>query len=98
MRSPDEDDWGKLKRVLRYVWQTIKLPLILREEIITVKIWWVDTSYTAHPDMIGNTGASILFLRGSVTGIAKKHNINAKSSREVELIGDDNAMPQMLHL
>jgi hypothetical protein len=29
VRSPDEDDWGKLKRVLKYIRGTVYMPLIL---------------------------------------------------------------------
>ena len=36
------------------------------------------------------------FGRGSVTGIANKHKTNAKSSTEAELIGANDAKPQML--
>ena len=41
-------------------------------------------------------GDTVSFGRGSVTGIEKKQNINAKISTEAELIGADNSMPQML--
>ena len=36
------------------------------------------------------------FGRGFVTGIANKHKTNAKSSTEAELIGANDAKPQML--
>ena len=82
VRSTDEDDWVKLKRVLQYVRRTINLSLILRVYILTVIKWWFDASYAAHPDMRGHTGATMSLGRGSVTGIAKKHTITAKSSME----------------
>ena len=72
----------KLKRVLRYVQRTINLPLILREDILTVIKWWVDASYASHPDIRGHSGATILLRRGSVTGIAKKHGINVRISTD----------------
>ena len=34
--------------------------------------------------------------RGSIISIPKKKKLNTKSSTEAELIGADNAMPQML--
>ena len=48
VRSPDEDDWGKLKRSIHYVQQKINLPLILRSDSLTVIKWWVEnhTRYT----------------------------------------------------
>ena len=38
----------------------------------------------------------LLIIRVSVTGIVKKHKINENVSTEAELIGADNAMPQIL--
>ena len=78
VRIPDEDDWRKLNRVLRYVWRTINIPLILSTYRLTVIKWWVDASYVAHTGMRGPTGATMSLGRGSVTGIAKKQKINAK--------------------
>ena len=34
--------------------------------------------------------------RGSIINISKKQKLNTNSSKEAELIGADNAMPQML--
>ena len=44
-RIPAKYDWGELKRVLCYVQQKINLPIILREESLTVIKWQVDASY-----------------------------------------------------
>ena len=51
----DEEDWKKMRRLLGYLKQTIKLPLILRAEGVNVPKWWVDTSYAAHDNMGGHT-------------------------------------------
>jgi hypothetical protein len=39
VRDPDEDDWLKLKRLLRYIRGTIHMPLILRAESLNVIKW-----------------------------------------------------------
>ena len=96
MRTPKTDAWGRLKRVLRYVCPPIILPLNLRADSLTVIKWWVDASYTSHTDMRGHMGDNMSFVRGSITGIARKKNINAKISMEAEIIGANNAMPQMI--
>ena len=51
VRNPDKDDWKKLRRFIGYLKRTIKLPLILRADIVNVLKWWVDASYAAHDDM-----------------------------------------------
>ena len=42
VRNPDEDDRKKLRRLLRYLKQTIKLSLILRADgVKIIKLWVV---------------------------------------------------------
>ena len=99
VRKPDEDDRKKLRRLLGYLKLTIKLPLILRAYRVNVLKWWVDASYAAYENMRGHTGGTMSMEkdgRGSIISISKKQNLNTKSSMEVELIGADNAMPQIL--
>jgi hypothetical protein len=50
VRSLDEDNWNKLKRVLRYIRCTLHLPLILRAESLTIVKWWVDASFATDGD------------------------------------------------
>ena len=98
-RKPDEDDWKKLRRLLGYLKRTIKLPLILQANGVNMLKWWVDASYAPHDDMWRHTEGTTSMGkdgRGSIIGISKKQNINTKSSTEAELIGADDAMPQML--
>ena len=55
VRKADVDDWKKLRRLLGYLKRTIKLPLILRADGVTVLKWWVDTSYAANDNIRGHT-------------------------------------------
>ena len=96
VRAPDEDDWKKLMQLLQYIRCTIRLPLILRADCINIIKWWVDASYAAHEDMRGHTGVSMSMGRGSIISMSKKQKINTKISTESELIGADDALPQML--
>ena len=96
VRDPDEDNWGKINHLIRYVRQNINMSLILRADSLKIIKWLVDVSYAAHLDMKGHMLVTMFFGRGYVTCIAKKHKINVKSSTEAELIGADDALPQML--
>ena len=50
VRKPDEDAWGKLKRLLGYLKGTVHMPLILSADSLTLCRWWVDASYATHED------------------------------------------------
>jgi hypothetical protein len=48
VRLPDEDNWGKVKRVLSYLRGTLHMTLILLADLLTLSRWWVDTAYAMH--------------------------------------------------
>jgi hypothetical protein len=96
VKQPDEDDWGKLKRLLSYIRGTVYMPLILKADSLIIIKWWVDASYATHGDCRGHTGATMSLGRGSVIGMSRKQKLNTKSSTECELVGVDDASPQML--
>jgi hypothetical protein len=97
VKRPDEDDWGKLKRVLKYLKGTRGLKLTLTVGDLSIIQWWVDASYAVvHEDCRGHTGAMMSLRKGAVTSFSTKQKINGKSSTEDELIRVDDAMPRIL--
>ena len=56
VKSPDEDDWGKLKRVLKYLNGTKYLKLRLTVDNLAVLKWYVDGSHNVHWDCRGHGG------------------------------------------
>jgi hypothetical protein len=95
VKAPDEDDWGKLKRVLQYIKGTLHMPLVLSAESMTMPKWWIDASYSVHHDMKGHTGAMLGFGQGMPISFSHKQKLNVKSSTEGEVVGVDDAMPQV---
>jgi len=87
VKRPDEDDWGKLKRVLKYLHSTRLLKLTLRADSLSNIIWYVDASHQLHDDCKGHTGSILTFGKGAVTSSSTKHKIPSKSSCESEIIG-----------
>ena len=57
--------------------------------------WWVDASYADHDEMRGHTGATMSLGRGLVLSMPIKKELNTKSSTKAELIGANDALPQM---
>ena len=77
-----EDDWGKLKRVLKYLKGTKHMKLILRLDSLSVVNWWVYASYNTHDDFRIRTGFIIILVKGGVFSLSLKHNISVKISTE----------------
>ena len=56
VKCPDVDDYRKLTRVMKYLWNTESLLLVLEAENLNTVEWWVDASFAVHPNMRGHTG------------------------------------------
>ncbi len=96
VKSPDEDDWGKLKRVLKYLNGTTEMRLNLSIENLSVTKWYVDAAHAVHEDCKSHSGAALTLGKGMVTSMSRKQKLNGKSSTESELIAVDDAMAQIL--
>ena len=96
VKCPDEDDYKKLTRVMRYLRGTELLPLTLEADDTHVMRWWVDASFAVHPDMKGHTGGVLSMGKGAVYGTSTKQKLVTRSSTEAELVGANDVMPQIL--
>ena len=57
---------------------------------------WLDAPYGNHPDLKGQTGATISIGKGCVTSASKKQKVNATILTISELVGFYEASPQLL--
>jgi len=96
VKNPDEDDWGKLKRVLKYLNGTKYLKLKLTMDNLGVLKWYVDGSHNVHWDCKGHGGAVFTLGRGATSSYSRKVKLNTRSSTETELVTADMFMPEML--
>ena len=71
VRIPDEDDSVNLVRVLRYIRGTLHLPLILRDNSLSVLKWWVDAPFTTHPYFKENTGVMMSMVSVSIMELSR---------------------------
>ncbi len=67
VKSPDEDDWGKLKRVLRYLNGTKYLKLRISMNDLGILKWYVDGSHNVHWDCKGHAGAMFTLGEGALS-------------------------------
>ena len=95
VKQPDEDDWGKLKRVILYLNGTRRTKLRLTVEDLSVIKWWINASHNTHPDCKGHTGAMMSGGEGALASYSRKHKTNVRSSTEAEIVGVDQMMPEV---
>ncbi len=96
VESPDEDDWMKLKRVLKYLNGTKYLKLKLSVDDLRLLKWYVDRSHNVHWDCQGHGGAMLTLGKGATNSYSRKVKLNTRSLRETELVTADRYMPEML--
>ena len=94
--NPDQDDYMKLGKVIKYLENTMHLTLRLQADEANLLQWWVDAAYATHPDMKGHTGATFTMGHGSIYSNSLKQKLVTRSSTEAELIGVHDILPQIL--
>jgi hypothetical protein len=98
VKHPDEDDWGKLKRLLKYIRGTLYLVLTIQASNLKLGFiqWYVDAAFAVHEDFKSHTGAGMTLGKGILIGISRKQKLNTKSSTEGELVAVDDASGQII--
>ena len=59
VREPNDTDWKKLARMIKYLNGTKKKYLKLSADDLKVVKWYMDASFAVHPDFKSHTGAII---------------------------------------
>jgi hypothetical protein len=95
VRKTDKDDWTKLVHLMRYIRGTRTMPLILSANGSGIFKWWVDASFTVHPNISGHSGGGLSLGRGFPIVSSTKQKLNTKSSTEMEIVGADDFMPEI---
>ena len=81
-----EQDWLKLKRLVRYLYGTKERVLIIGANDVTTVNIYIDAAYAVHNNMRSHTGGCITFGRGIIMPKSTKQKLNTKSSTEAELV------------
>ena len=90
VKKPNEDDWKKLNRLLKYINGTRKDKLILSADDLHVIKWYVDCAFAVHPDFKSHTGGNMTYGQGTPMSMSRKQKLNTRSSTEAELVGPDD--------
>ena len=95
MRDTDTDNHKEPTRTIKYIQDTIGLPLILLIKKSGNIKWYVHEEFVLHKDMrIHNGGFTNIGNEGDYLKSSKK--LNTKSSTESELVGVDNVLAQVI--
>jgi hypothetical protein len=72
VKDPNQADWEKLMRVMKYLNGTRSEYLTLSADDLRVVKWYVDASFAVHPDFKSHTGAVMMLGKGAMQSIARK--------------------------
>ncbi len=97
VKAPDQDDWGKLVRVLKYLNGTRYMKLILSADEMKFNVhWYVDGSHQVHEDCRGQIGCLMTMGKGAAISSLNVMKCNTRSSTETELISIHNKLPDII--
>ena len=99
MKAPDTDDWGKLKRAMKYLNGTRRMKLRIKinslEDDLNL-LWFINASHCVYWDSKGHSGAALMMGKGAMSSYSNYLRINTCSSAETELVTMDRYMPEVL--
>ena len=96
VQEPDEDDYKKLARAIKYIRRTLFLRLTIEATYLDQNHWFIDGAFAVHKDMKSHTGAYMTFGKGMIDGSSKTQKINTTSSTEAEVVAVHENMPAIL--
>ena len=80
VKEPNENDWKKLVRMIKYFNGTNKNYLTLSADNLKVIKWYVDTSFAVHPDFKSHTEVIITMGQGAMQSVSRKQKLNKRRS------------------
>ena len=90
VKHPDQDDYKKLVRAMKYLRKTITLPLTLEADDLQLVQWWIDRAFATHRNMRSHTGGAMSLGKGIIYGTSTRQKLNTHSSTEAELVAVDD--------
>ncbi len=96
VKAPNESDWKKLIRLMKYLNGTRDDVLTLSSKDLRILKWYVDASFGVHADFKGHTGGVLLMEKGAIISVSRKQKLNTRSSTEAELVGADDMSNMIL--
>ena len=81
---------------MKYIQDTIGLPLILSKDKSGNIKWYVNAPFVVHKDMRSHTGGFISMVTGEAYVQSRKIKLSTKILTEAELVGVENVLKQVI--
>ena len=65
-------NYKKLRRVISYLEEPVRLPLVIGADNSGTLTWNIDVSFAVHPDCKSHTGVCLTLGHGSVSSMSAK--------------------------
>ena len=88
VRSPNQSDWMKCRRLVKYLKSTRDIHLTLHFDGINIARWHVDATFGVHEDLKLHSRCTIFLSQqgGGMASGSNKQRLNTSSSTIVELV------------
>ena len=96
VKKPDEDDWRKLKRALKYLNGMRRLKITLTIESMGLIKWFIDGWHNTHWECKGHSGAMVVMGCGAISSYSRRIKVNTRSSTDTVLVLVDACTPEVL--
>ena len=96
VKAPDEDDYKKLVRAIKYIRRTKFLRLKIEATYLDQNHWFIGGVFAVHNDIKSHTGAYMTFGKGIMDGSSRGQRINTTSSTEAEVVAVHDNMAAIL--
>jgi Reverse transcriptase (RNA-dependent DNA polymerase) len=96
VKSPNQNDWIKLKKLMSFLMETQNDVLTLTFEDGGKIKWYLDAAFAVHKDLRSHTGAVMSLGKGAIQSVSTKQKVNTRSSTEAELVSMDDILSKVL--
>jgi hypothetical protein len=86
VKDPNQADWEKLMRVMKYLNGTREEKITLSASDLRVVKWYVDASFAVHPDFKSHTSAMMTLGKGTMQSIARKQKMNVRKATHMDTL------------
>jgi hypothetical protein len=90
VNKPNENDWSKLIRLMKYLNGSKDEVLFLSADDLHVVKSYVDSSFAVHGDFKSHTDGAMSYGTGVPISVSRKQKLNTRSSTEAELVAVDD--------